>query len=40
MQGTYTAIQHMSTQNGGKGGVVVNVASLAGTCRLINLFFL
>lgn len=30
IRGTYTAMDHMSTKKGGKGGVVVNVSSLSG----------
>ncbi len=30
IEGTYLAIEHMSLQNGGKGGAVVNVASFGG----------
>ena len=28
--GTMTAIKHMSVKRGGKGGVVINVSSMAG----------
>ena len=37
--GTHTAMKYMSTQSGGKGGVVVNVSSMAGReiDRLFNL---
>ncbi|XP_060692900.1 15-hydroxyprostaglandin dehydrogenase [NAD(+)]-like [Hemiscyllium ocellatum] len=30
IKGTYLGIQHMSKQTGGKGGVIVNIASIAG----------
>ena len=30
IEGTYLGIQHMSTNNGGRGGTIVNVASLGG----------
>ncbi|XP_072446280.1 15-hydroxyprostaglandin dehydrogenase [NAD(+)]-like [Chiloscyllium punctatum] len=30
IKGTYLGIQHMSKETGGKGGVIVNIASLAG----------
>uniref|UniRef100_UPI00398EDD30 15-hydroxyprostaglandin dehydrogenase [NAD(+)]-like n=1 Tax=Pristiophorus japonicus TaxID=55135 RepID=UPI00398EDD30 len=30
IRGTYIALEYMSKENGGKGGVIVNVASLAG----------
>ena len=34
IEGTYLAIEHMSTKNSGKGGVVVNTASLAGMIEI------
>lgn len=30
IEGTYLGVQHMSTKNGGRGGTIVNVASLGG----------
>ncbi|XP_051876059.1 LOW QUALITY PROTEIN: 15-hydroxyprostaglandin dehydrogenase [NAD(+)]-like [Pristis pectinata] len=30
IRGTYLALDYMSKQNGGKGGIIVNIASLAG----------
>lgn len=30
MFATYTVIEYMSTQKGGNGGVIVNIASMAG----------
>ena len=30
--GTKTAIEHMSVSKGGKGGVIINVSSVAGMC--------
>lgn len=30
IEGTYLGIQHMSTKHGGKGGTIINVASLGG----------
>ena len=30
MYGTYTAVDYMSPKKGGRGGVIVNVASMAG----------
>ncbi|XP_077989373.1 15-hydroxyprostaglandin dehydrogenase [NAD(+)]-like [Glandiceps talaboti] len=30
IEGTYLAVKHMGTKNGGKGGVVINTASIAG----------
>uniref|UniRef100_A0ABM0MH70 15-hydroxyprostaglandin dehydrogenase [NAD(+)] n=1 Tax=Saccoglossus kowalevskii TaxID=10224 RepID=A0ABM0MH70_SACKO len=32
IEGTYLAVKYMGTQNGGKGGVVVNTASIYGLC--------
>ena len=31
--GTKTAMEHMSVSKGGKGGVVINVSSMAGNCE-------
>lgn len=30
IEGTYLAMEYMSTRNGGKGGTVINVASMGG----------
>ncbi|XP_029433422.1 15-hydroxyprostaglandin dehydrogenase [NAD(+)] isoform X2 [Rhinatrema bivittatum] len=30
IQGTYLALEYMKTQNGGEGGVIINMSSLAG----------
>ncbi|KAJ8348005.1 hypothetical protein SKAU_G00265940 [Synaphobranchus kaupii] len=30
IRGTYLALQHMKKENGGEGGVIVNIASMAG----------
>ncbi len=30
IEGVHLAIHHMSTRNGGQGGVVINTASVAG----------
>lgn len=30
VRGTYLALEHMKKENGGNGGVIVNVASMAG----------
>ena len=35
IEGTYLALEYMSTNNGGKGGTVVNVSSLAGQSSFI-----
>lgn len=32
IRGSKLALQHMSKEKGAAGGVIVNVASLAGTC--------
>ncbi|XP_037401630.1 15-hydroxyprostaglandin dehydrogenase [NAD(+)]-like isoform X2 [Pygocentrus nattereri] len=34
VRGTYLALEHMKKENGGQGGVIVNVASLAGLVPL------
>ena len=31
IEGTYLALEYMSTKNGGKGGIVINTASLGGS---------
>ncbi|XP_069797087.1 15-hydroxyprostaglandin dehydrogenase [NAD(+)]-like isoform X2 [Narcine bancroftii] len=36
IRGTYLALEYMSKQNGGKGGIIVNVASLAEGAGLIS----
>ncbi|XP_043559123.1 15-hydroxyprostaglandin dehydrogenase [NAD(+)]-like [Chiloscyllium plagiosum] len=36
IKGTYLGIQHMSKKTGGKGGVVVNIASIAGLCPFLH----
>ena len=33
IEGTYLAIEYLSTKKGGKGGVVINMASLAGILK-------
>ncbi|XP_078288238.1 15-hydroxyprostaglandin dehydrogenase [NAD(+)]-like isoform X2 [Rhinoraja longicauda] len=33
IRGTYLALEHMNKLNGGKGGIIVNVASLAGSIK-------
>lgn len=45
IRGSYLALEHMSKLKGGRGGVIVNVASMAGTvatsmicCSLAGLF--
>ena len=35
MEGTFLALEYMSTQKGGKGGTVVNVSSFGGTWHKI-----
>jgi len=35
MQGTYLAIERMSPRKGGKGGLIINVASLSGNFHVI-----
>ena len=30
IEGTYLALEYMSTKKGGKGGIVINTASIAG----------
>ncbi|KAL7843905.1 hypothetical protein SRHO_G00224440, partial [Serrasalmus rhombeus] len=35
VRGTYLALEHMKKENGGQGGVIVNVASLAGLVPLV-----
>ncbi|XP_028838419.1 15-hydroxyprostaglandin dehydrogenase [NAD(+)]-like [Denticeps clupeoides] len=34
VRGTYMALEHMKTENGGGGGVIINVASMAGVVHL------
>ncbi|KAJ8385433.1 hypothetical protein AAFF_G00189590 [Aldrovandia affinis] len=36
VRGTYLALQHMKKENGGEGGIIVNVASLAGLGPLLT----
>ncbi|XP_012990213.1 15-hydroxyprostaglandin dehydrogenase [NAD(+)] [Esox lucius] len=36
VRGTYLALQHMKKENGGRGGVIVNVSSLAGLGPLLT----
>ncbi|KAL4660022.1 15-hydroxyprostaglandin dehydrogenase NAD(+)-like [Arapaima gigas] len=36
VRGTYTALEHMKKENGGQGGVIVNVASMAGLGPLLS----
>lgn len=36
VRGTYLALDHMKKQNGGKGGVIINIASLAGSKIHLN----
>ncbi|XP_057677725.1 15-hydroxyprostaglandin dehydrogenase [NAD(+)]-like [Corythoichthys intestinalis] len=36
IKGTYAALEHMSKLNGGRGGVIVNTASMAGIKPLIS----
>ena len=36
IEGTFLALEYMSTRKGGQGGVVVNVASMAGKLQLIG----
>ena len=35
IEGTYLAMEYMSTRKGGKGGIVINTASTAGTSLMI-----
>ena len=35
IEGTYLAMEYMSTRKGGKGGIVINTASIAGTSLMI-----
>lgn len=37
IRGNYLALEHMSRQNGGRGGVIVNIASMAGEFNLLIL---
>ena len=41
IEGVHLAVHHMSTRNGGNGGVVINTASVAGdheACMLVLLY--
>lgn len=38
IRGTYLALEHMKKDNGGNGGVIVNVASLAGLLLMLQNF--
>lgn len=33
--GNYLALEHMSRQNGGRGGVIVNISSMAGEYKVL-----
>lgn len=37
--GTMTAMEHMSISSGGRGGVVINVASMAGESTAVNMWY-
>ena len=37
IEGTYLALEYMSTNNGGKGGTVINVSSMAGQSSMATL---
>lgn len=35
IMGNYLALEHMSRQNGGRGGVIVNISSMAGEYKVL-----